>query len=509
MNCVERLVTLFGSQAEVARRFRLDRAVVNHWVKSGYVPARWAMEVEHITAGQVAAVDILNEATSRKPLRLKSRPDGENFLANALVRSDYSMDKFAPSQRISSFHPPQRTLMGPGPTEIHPRVLTTMSQPAIGYLDPVFVEMMEELKSLLRYTYQTHNALTFPISGPGSVGMEYCFVNMVAPGDKVIVCRNGVFGGRMIENVERCGGTPIIVEDKWGEPVDPQKLEDALVKNPGVRVVAFVHAETSTGVLSDAKTLVQVAHKHGALTIVDTVTSLAGSPVLVDEWGIDAAYSASQKCLSCTPGLSPVTFSEEVVKYVQARKDKIHSWFMDMNLLLGYWGETTRTYHHTAPTNSLFALHEALLLIREEGLENCWARVHRHHTALKAGLEAMGLKFLVQPAYQTPQMNAVYCPEGVNEAEVRKTLLSEFGLEIGAGLGPLAGKIWRFGLMGYSCRPDNVMLCLSALGSVLEDMGHDVHVGDAEAAAHAAYASMHTTAAQAKLRQTAKTGTAS
>ena len=501
MNCAERLVDIFGSQAEVARRFRLDRAVVNHWVKSGYVPARWAMEVEQVTGGQVAAVDVLNEATSRKPLKLKSRPDGENFFANAIPGSEFTMDKYAPSKRINSFHPPQRTLMGPGPTEIHPRVLTTMSQPAIGYLDPVFVEMMEELKSLLRYTYQTKNPLTFPISGPGSVGMEYCFVNMVKPGDKVIVCRNGVFGGRMIENVERTGGIPVVVEDNWGEPVDPQKLEDALKKNPDARVVAFVHAETSTGVLSDAKTLVEIAHKHDALTIVDTVTSLGGSPVLVDEWKIAAAYSASQKCLSCTPGLSPVTFSERVVDYVKARKDKIRSWFMDMNLLLGYWGESTRTYHHTAPTNSLFALHEALLLIREEGLENAWARVHRHHTALKAGLEAMGLKFLVKEPYQIPQMNAVYCPEGVNEAEVRKTLLSEFGLEIGAGLGPLAGKIWRFGLMGYSCRPDNVMLCLSALGSVLEDMGHSVHVGDAEAAAHAAYASMHATAAQAKKRK--------
>ncbi|MDH5536070.1 MAG: aminotransferase class V-fold PLP-dependent enzyme, partial [Betaproteobacteria bacterium] len=263
-------------------------------------------------------------------------------------------------------------------------------------------------------------------------------------------------------------------------------------------VVAFVHAETSTGVLSDAKTLVKLAHQYDALTIMDAVTSLGGSPVLVDEWGVDAIYSASQKCLSCTPGLSPVSFSERVVDYVKARKDKIHSWFMDMTLLRGYWGASTRTYHHTAPTNSLFALHEALLLIREEGLDNCWARHERHHLALKAGLEAMGLKFLVKEQHQIPQMNAVLCPEGVNEAEVRKTLLGEFGLEIGAGLGPLAGKIWRFGLMGYSCRPDNVMLCLSALGSVLEDMGYAVHVGDAEAAAHAAYASMHTKAAQAK-----------
>jgi alanine-glyoxylate transaminase / serine-glyoxylate transaminase / serine-pyruvate transaminase len=379
-----------------------------------------------------------------------------------------------------------------------------MSQPAIGYLDPVFVEMMEELKSLLRYVYQTKNPLTFPISGPGSVGMEFCFVNMVTPGDKVIVCRNGVFGGRMIENVERCGATPIVVEDKWGEPVDPQKLEDAMKANPDARLVAFVHAETSTGVLSDAKTLVEIAHKHDALTIVDCVTSLGGCEVRVDDWKFDAVYSASQKCLSCTPGLSPVSISERVVDFVKARKDKIHSWFMDMNLLLGYWGATNRTYHHTAPTNSLFGLHEALLLIREEGLENCWARHKRHHIALKAGLEAMGLKFLVNEKYQVPEMNAVYCAPGVNEAEVRKRLLDEFGLEIGAGLGPLAGKIWRFGLMGYSCRPDNVMLCLSALGSVLEDMGYAVHVGDAEAAAHAAYAAMHNKEAAAKKKRTAK-----
>jgi alanine-glyoxylate transaminase/serine-glyoxylate transaminase/serine-pyruvate transaminase len=330
--------------------------------------------------------------------------------------------------------------------------------------------------------------------------MEFCFVNMVAPGDKVIVCQNGVFGGRMLENVIRCGGTPVVVDDKWGEPVDPQKVEDALKKNKGASVVAFVHAETSTGAQSDAKELTRIAHKHGALVIVDAVTSLAGTPVKVDEWDIDAIYSASQKCLSCTPGLSPVSFSERVVEHVKHRKDKIHSWFMDMNLLLGYWNAGTRTYHHTAPTNSLFALHEALLLIREEGLENCWARHQRHHVALKAGLEAMGLKFLVKEEYQLPQMNAVLCAEGVDEAQVRSRLLSEFGLEIGAGLGPLKGKIWRFGLMGYSCRPDNVMLCLSALGSVLDDMGYPVHVGEAEAAAHGAYAQMHAKDAQRKKR---------
>jgi alanine-glyoxylate transaminase/serine-glyoxylate transaminase/serine-pyruvate transaminase len=497
MSCAARLVEIYGSQAEVARAFQLDRAVVHNWVKTGYVPARWAGEVERVTEGRITALEIINEASAKNPVRVKSRSGDAPF---GILRENDPMTQYAPAKRIQSFHPPQRTLMGPGPTEIHPRVLTTMSQPAIGYLDPVFVEMMEELKALLSYAYQTKNSLTFPLSGPGSVGMEYCFVNLVSPGDKVVVCQNGVFGGRMIENVLRMGGVPVVVEDEWGTPVDPHKLEEVLKKNPDARLVSFVHAETSTGCQSDAKTLIEIAHKADAMVIVDAVTSLAGTPVNVDEWGIDAIYSASQKCLSCTPGLSPVSFSERVVDYVKGRKDKIHSWFMDMNLLVGYWGSSDRTYHHTAPTNSLFALHEALLLIREEGLENCWARHRRHHLALKAGLESMGLEFLVQKEFQLPQMNAVRCPEGVDEAEVRRRLLDEFNLEIGAGLGPLKGKIWRFGLMGYSCRPENVMLCLSALGSVLEDLDLPVQVGHAEAAAHHEYAKLHATYANSRKR---------
>ena len=397
-------------------------------------------------------------------------------------------NKFLPNKKISSFHPPQRTLMGPGPSEINPRVLAAMSVPAIGYLDPVFVEMMDELKSLLRYTFQTNNMLTFPVSGPGSVGMEMCFVNLVEPGDKVVVGRNGVFGGRMIENVERTGGKAIIVDDEWGAPVDPNKIEDALKKNPDAKIVAFVHAETSTGCESDAKAISEIAHKHGCLVIMDAVTSLAGTPVRVDEWGIDAVYSASQKCLSCTPGLAPVSFNDRVIEKVKSRKAKGQSWFMDLSLLLGYWGDTTRTYHHTAPTNSLFALHESLLVLREEGLENSWARHMRHHLALKAGLEALGLKYLVKEGHRLPQMNAVYCPTGIDEALVRRTLLTEYNLEIGAGLGPLAGKIWRFGLMGYSCKPENVLLCLSALESLLADLGMPIEVGQAEVAAHHAYA---------------------
>lgn len=408
------------------------------------------------------------------------------------------MSHSQPVKRIHSFHPPQRTLLGPGPSDIHPRTIAAMGQPVVGYLDPIFVEMMDELKTLLRYAYKTENALTFPASGPGSVGMETCFVNLVEPGDKVIVCRNGVFGGRMIENVERCGGTAVVVEDAWGEPVDPQKVEDAFKAHPDTKLLAFVHAETSTGCASDAKTLAGIARKHGALSIVDAVTSLGGSELRVDDWGIDAIYSGSQKCLSCTPGLSPLSFSDAALARVKARKHKVQSWFMDLNLVLEYWGNTKRTYHHTAPINGLYALHEALLLLREEGLENAWARHLRHHAALKAGLEAMGLRFVVCEGARLPQMNAVFIPDGVNDLELRRRLLGEFNLEIGAGLGPLAGKVWRFGLMGYSCRAENVMLCLSALGSVLADMGYPVEVGHAEAAAHAAYAAQHAEAARLK-----------
>lgn len=410
----------------------------------------------------------------------------------------------APPNKINSFHPPSRTLMGPGPSEMHPRTIAAMGQPVIGYLDPVFVRMMDELKSLLRYAYQTKNELTFPVSGPGSVGMETCFVNLVEPGDKVIVMRNGVFGGRMIENVVRCGGEAVVIEDEWGEPCDPQKLEDALKANPDTKIVAFVHAETSTGAQSDAKTLIEIAHRHGALTIVDAVTSLGGSPVLVDDWQADATYSASQKCLSCTPGLSPVSFSNAAIEHVRARKTKVQSWFMDLNLVLEYWGNTKRTYHHTAPGNSLYGLHESLLLLREEGIDNAWARHQRHYMALRAGLEAMGLKFVVKEQYRLPQMSAIYIPKGANDAEVRQRLLADFSLEIGAGLGPLAGKVWRFGLMGYSCKAENVMLSLSALGSVLSDMGLPVSVGYAEAAAHQAYASHHTDAAKKKTARAKK-----
>ena len=370
-------------------------------------------------------------------------------------------------KRITSFTPPHRTLMGPGPSDVPQRVLDAMARPTIGHLDPAFVEMMEELKILLRYAFQTENDLTFPISAPGSVGMETCFVNLVEPGDKVIVCVNGVFGGRMVENVKRCGGTPIVIQDAWGEPVDPNKVEAAFKANPGVKVLAFVHAETSTGVQSDAKTLAALAQQHGALTIVDAVTSLAGSPLKVDEWGLDAVYSGSQKCLSCTPGLSPVTFSPRAVAAVQSRKAHGQSWFMDLSLVLGYWTAAKRTYHHTAPINALYGLHESLVMLQEEGLENAWGRHRRNHEKLKAGLEQMGMHFLVAEPYRLPQLNAVKIPAGVDDAVTRRRLLMEYDLEIGAGLGDLAGKVWRIGLMGYASREENVERCLAALGEIL------------------------------------------
>ena len=386
---------------------------------------------------------------------------------------------------IKSFHPPQRTLMGPGPSDVSARVLEAMSRPTLGHLDPVFVAMMDEMKELLKYAFQTKNELTMPVSAPGSAGMETCFVNLVEPGDKVIVCQNGVFGGRMKENVERCGGTAVMVQDEWGRAVNPQKLEDALKANPDSKVVAFVHAETSTGAQSDAKTLVEIAHKHGCLTIVDAVTSLGGTPLRVDEWKIDAIYSGTQKCLSCTPGLSPVSFSAAAQEKIKNRKTRVQSWFLDMNLVMGYWGGATkRAYHHTAPINALYGLHEALVILQEEGLENSWARHQKTHLALRAGLEAMGLKFVVPEAERLPQLNAIAVPDGIDEAAVRAMLLSDYQLEIGAGLGAMAGKVWRIGLMGHSCTPRNVRFCLNALDDVLARVKAPVKHGVALEAAN-------------------------
>jgi alanine-glyoxylate transaminase / serine-glyoxylate transaminase / serine-pyruvate transaminase len=370
---------------------------------------------------------------------------------------------------MTSFHPPEILLLGPGPSPVSKRVLDAMARPTIGHLDPRFVGMMDELKELLRFAFQTENALTVPISAPGSAGMEAAFVNLIEPGDKVVVCQNGVFGGRMRENVLRIGATPIMVNDPFGKPIDLDKVESTLKANPGVKALAFVHAETSTGVESDAQALCRMAGEHGALSIVDAVTSLGGIPLRVDAWSADAVYSGSQKCLSAPPGLSPLTFSEKAVAALKSRRTPVQSWFLDLSLVMGYWqGSGGRSYHHTAPINMLYALHEALLILKEEGLEAAFARHRSNHLLLKDGLEAIGLELLVEEGARLPQLNAVKVPDGVDEAVVRKRLLGDFDIEIGAGLGELAGKIWRIGLMGAGSNPQSVDRVVGALAACLD-----------------------------------------
>ncbi|MDO6428271.1 alanine--glyoxylate aminotransferase family protein [Thalassotalea sp. 1_MG-2023] len=368
----------------------------------------------------------------------------------------------------SSFIPPQRTLMGPGPSDVSQQVLSALARPTIGHLDPLFVGMMDEVKSLLQYAFQTDNEMTIALSAPGSAGMEACFVNLITPDDTVVVCQNGVFGSRMAENVRRIGATLVLVEGEWGRAVDPASLDDALSQHPEAAFVAFVHAETSTGARSDAKVLCEIAQKYHCLTIVDAVTSLGGCELKVDEWGIDAIYSGSQKCLSCVPGISPISFSKQAVDVIKNRDVPIQSWFLDQSLVMGYWsGNGKRAYHHTAPVNSLYALHEALLSLKNEGLENAWQRHQNMHDLLAKGLAELGLDFVVPENERLAQLNTVYIPDGVDDAKVRNFLLNEYNLEIGAGLGQFAGKAWRIGLMGYGARKENIALCLAALNEAI------------------------------------------
>ncbi len=390
-----------------------------------------------------------------------------------------------------SFHPPLRTLMGPGPSDVNPRILSALARPTIGHLDPEFIRLMDETKTLLQYAFQTGNELTLPLSAPGSAGMEAAFVNLIEPGDTVIVCQNGVFGGRMKENVERVGATAVMVIDDWGAAVDIEKVQHAITEYPHATAIAFVHAETSTGVQSDARALCKLAADDGMLSIVDTVTGLAGIEVDVDGWGADAVYSGTQKCLSCVPGLSPLTFSTRAQTRISNRKTPVQSWFLDMNLVMGYWGKgTQRAYHHTAPVNALYAMHEALLILKEEGLHNSWARHQSNHLALKAGLEALGLSLVVKEQDRLPQLNAVSVPPGIDEAAVRKQLLNQYSLEIGAGLGQLAGKVWRIGLMGYASRPSNVRLCVHALEAALINQNLTLDRGAAISAVNKCYEDM-------------------
>jgi len=381
----------------------------------------------------------------------------------------------------AAFQPAPRLLMGPGPSNAAPSVLAAMSRPLLGHLDPDFVKMMEEIKVMLRAVMMTKNEMTFPVSGTGSAGMEFCFVNLIEPGDEVLIGVNGVFGGRMVDVAQRCGAKVTRVEAPWGRIIEASQIADAL-KTCRPKIVAVVHAETSTGALTPVEEISRLAHAAGALFLLDTVTSLAGCRVDTDGWQVDALYSGTQKCLSCPPGLSPVTLSPRALAVATQRKTRVQSWYLDVNLLASYWGQD-RVYHHTAPISMNYALHEALRLVLLEGLENRWRRHEQNHLALRRGLAAMGLEIASQEGHQLWQLNAVRVPEGVDEAAARKRLLTDFNIEVGAGLGPLKGQIWRIGLMGENSSRPNVRAVLAALGQILNDQGRRTDTGAALAAA--------------------------
>ena len=356
--------------------------------------------------------------------------------------------------------------MGPGPSDVHPRVLRAMATPLVGHLDPEFLVVMDDIKLMVQETLQTKNELTFVVSAPGSAGMETCLVNLLETGDEAVICINGVFGNRLADIAERCGAKVIKVESDWGKTIDPEEVKKALTScNP--KLLAIVHAETSTGVLQPLEEISKMTKNAGALFVVDAVTSYCGTHLKVDEWGIDALYSGSQKCLSAPPGLSPVTFSQAAIDVLDNRKTKVQSWFLDLTLVKNYWAGAKRAYHHTAPISAMYAMREALRIVLEEGLENRFARHQKNHELLRDGLESLGFEFLVEKQYRLPMLNAVRIPEGVNDMEVRKRLLEEYNIEIGGGLGPFAGKIWRIGLMGESSDANHVNMLLAALKDVM------------------------------------------
>jgi alanine-glyoxylate transaminase/serine-glyoxylate transaminase/serine-pyruvate transaminase len=391
-------------------------------------------------------------------------------------RKDVTMTK-----SYREIKPSARILMGPGPSNVDPRVLRVMATPLVGHLDPDFLDIMNETMEMLRELFQTKNQLTIPISGTGSSGMEAALCNVIEEGDKVLVCVNGVFGQRMSDIVERCRGKLITIEEEWGKIIPPEKVKTALEESkPGV--VAIVHAETSTGVLQPLEKIGKMVKEHDALFLVDTVTSLAGAPVKVDEWNIDICYSGTQKCLSCPPGLAPITFSHRALEKIKNRKHKVQSWYLDMNMISQYWG-SERVYHHTAPISMIYAFHEALRVILEEGLENRFQRHRANGTALAAGLEAMGLKLLAQEGYRAPMLTTVGIPHGIADAEVRKKLLNDYTIELGGGLGDFKGKAWRVGLMGCSCTKRNVLCLLSALENIISGGGYNIKRGAAVDAA--------------------------
>lgn len=383
-------------------------------------------------------------------------------------------------------NPSPRVLLGPGPSDVHPRVLTAMATPLLGHLDPQFLEIMNETQEMLRGAFRTQNHLTFPVSATGSAGMETCVVNLIEPGDRMLVCVNGVFGQRMTDVAQRAGAAVTTLERPWGEVFDPGQIREA-VKKDRPRVLGIVHAETSTGAWQPVEELGAICHEHETLLLLDTVTSLGGVPVEIDRWGVDAVYSGTQKCLSCPPGLAPVSFSPRALEVINRRKTRVQSWYLDMTMVQRYWGEE-RYYHHTAPITMVYALREALRLVHEEGLEARWARHQRNHQALKAGLAALGITYAAAEGHQLPMLNAVRIPSGVDDLATRKRLLAEFGIEIGGGLGDFKGKVWRVGLMGYSSRASNVLLFLAALEQCLLAQAAKVPAGVGVAAANRVYA---------------------
>jgi alanine-glyoxylate transaminase/serine-glyoxylate transaminase/serine-pyruvate transaminase len=362
---------------------------------------------------------------------------------------------------VPKANPPRRTLLGPGPSPVHPRVLEALALPVVGHLDPRFLEIMDQSMAMLRDVFQTKNRLALPMSGTGSAGMETCFANLVESGDDVLIGVNGVFGTRMVDVAQRCGAQVDTIEAEWGTALDPEKFKAALARKK-YKVVALVHAETSTGVLQPLDDIAGLVRQSGALLLVDAVTSLGGAPVRVDELGIDACYSGTQKCLGCPPGLSPVTFSDRAVEVIRSRKTKVQSWYLDLSMIEKYWG-SERVYHHTAPISMNYALHEALRLVLEEGLEQAWQRHRYVHETFVREMHALELEPAVAERIRAPMINTVKIPDGVDDAKVRQRLYDEFDIEIGAGLGPLKGKVWRVGLMGHGARVENVELLAKAL----------------------------------------------